>query len=65
MSIKVLQASGADMPDGCFAGDECHRLVIKGRAGRFVAGDEQIAREGEPPQSRNRQPYSSAEVCQR
>ena len=53
------------MPDGCFAGDECHGLVIKGRAGRFVAGDEQIAREGEPPQSRNRQPYSSAEVCQR
>ena len=64
MSIKVLQASGADMPDGCFAGDECHGLVIKGRAEGFVAGGKETAEEG-LPQPTNRQPYRSTEVFQR
>ena len=53
------------MPDGCFAGDECHRLAIKGRVEGFVAGGEETDKEGQQPQPTNRQPYRSAEVCQR
>lgn len=52
------------MPDGCFAGDECHGLVIKGRAEGFVAGGKETAEEG-LPQPTNRQPYRSTEVFQR